>query len=358
MKGYEFPVFKTKGRGESDQKFLLDDLAQRKQYFTLKAGTEIEKLKEYLSKNTFVAFLMGKKNSGKGTYAKAFAEIIGSDRVAHISVGDIVRSVHNAMEQPESKEELLTYLQKNYRGALSLEQSLDALLGRSASKLLPTELILALLRREIDKAEHKALFIDGFPRDLDQISYSMYFRDLMGYRDDPDFFVFIDVPESVVDERIRYRVVCPECHTPRNLKLLRTKEVGYDATTKEFYLMCDNPACHGTRMVPKEGDNLGIEVIRDRIELDNTVTRSLIDFNGVSKIFLRNSVPVSVADQEVDDYEITPAYVYSVDPATNAVSVSEQKWSVSDENGVLCYSLLPPPVVVSLICQMNKQLGL
>ena len=76
--------------------------------------------------------------------------------------------------------------------------------------------------------EKKALFIDGFPRDLDQVSYSLFFRDLIGYRADPDIFILIDVPNSVIDERIKYRVVCPKCHTPRNLKLLATKQVEYD----------------------------------------------------------------------------------------------------------------------------------
>ncbi|HPW34214.1 MAG TPA: nucleoside monophosphate kinase [Candidatus Paceibacterota bacterium] len=357
MKGINFPVFKTKTQSNPTP-FSMDDPEERKKYFSLKAGDDIKKLKEYLESGTFVGFLMGKKNSGKGTYSKLFAEAVGPDKIKHISIGDIVRDVHEDFDDPIKKEELMTYLEKNYRGFMSLNEALDALFGRSTSKLLPTELILALVKREIDKAGRKALFIDGFPRNLDQISYSIYFRELMGYRDDPDFFVFIDVPEAVIDERMKYRVVCPICHVPRGLKLLRTNKIGYDEEKKEFYLICDNPNCGGPRMVPKEGDSLGIEAIRDRIEVDDAVMRTLMKLEGVPKIFLRNSVPADTAKDVVDDYEITPAYKYEYNKETKEVKVIEESWSVLDENGDKVFSLLPAPVVVSLISQIVKALGL
>ena len=91
-KGLSFPVFKTKIPGDT-QKFSLEDPAERRRYFDHKAGAEIEKLREYLRTGTFVGFLLGKKNSGKGTYSKLFMEAVGKERVAHLSVGDIVRGV-------------------------------------------------------------------------------------------------------------------------------------------------------------------------------------------------------------------------------------------------------------------------
>ena len=87
-----FPIFKTKIDGVT-KKFNLTDPKEQKEYFELKAGREIEKLREYLKENTFVAYLLGKKNSGKGTYSKMFAEIIFPERVEHFSIGDMVRSV-------------------------------------------------------------------------------------------------------------------------------------------------------------------------------------------------------------------------------------------------------------------------
>lgn len=359
MQGFNFPVFKTKVNGVI-KKFALEDPAERRKYFELKAGPEIKKLREFLKNgNTFVGFLLGPKNSGKGTYTKLFMEAVGGGRVAHLSIGDIVRGVHKDLANPKRKKELLAFLQKKYRGFVTIEQALNVILGRDTKTLLPTEIILALVEREIDRIGRKAIFIDGFPRNLDQISYSLYFRALIGYRDDPDFFVFIDVPEAVIDERMKYRVVCPQCQTPRNIKLLRTKKVVYDKKSDSFYLICDNPNCSGygkDRLVAKEGDELGIEAVRDRIELDQKVMRTLLDLKGVPKVFLRNSVPVKQAKKFIDNYEITPSYRY--EHKGDKINVIEEPWTVKDNDGVPSYSLLPPAVVVALIKQTAKVLGL
>ncbi|MDP4001540.1 MAG: nucleoside monophosphate kinase [bacterium] len=354
MKDYIFPIFKTKQIPY--KKFSLEDPIQRQKYFKYKAGSEINKIKKYLKKNTFVAFLMGKKNSGKGTYTKLFMEAVGSDNIAHISIGDIVRSVHKSLSNPKSKKDLISFLKQRYRGFISIEKAIDVILGRDTKTLLPAEIILALVEREISKLNKKAIFIDGFPRSLDQISYSLYFRALMDYRNDPDIFVFIDVPESVIDERIKNRVICPKCQTPRSLKLLRTKEVGYDKNKKEFFLMCDNQGCGKIRMVPKEGDELGIEPIRDRIELDDKISRTLIDLHGVPKVFLRNAIPQKEAKKMVDEYELTPSYNYEF--RNGSILITEEPWTVKDEQGVQSHSLLPAAVAVALIKQVAKVLDL
>ncbi|MBI2640737.1 MAG: nucleoside monophosphate kinase [Candidatus Sungbacteria bacterium] len=359
MKSFSFPVFKTKVDGVP-QKFMLEDPVERRKYFDLKAGVDIEKLREYLQKgNTFVGFLLGPKNSGKGTYTKLFMEAVGGEHIAHISVGDIVRSAHKDLGDAKSRKNMTEFLRRRYRGFISIEKSLDVLEGRDTKTLLPTEIILALVEREIGKLGRKAIFIDGFPRNLDQVSYSLYFRALMGYRDDPDFFVFIDVPEAVIDERMKYRVVCPQCQTPRNTKLLRTKDVEYDVKTKRFYLLCDNPACSGfgkSRMSAKEGDDLGIGAIRERIEVDQKVMATLLELQGAPKIYLRNSVPVDMAKEYIDDYEITPAYRYELED--DKVKIVEEPWTVKDEEGKVSYSLLPAAVALSLIKQTAQVLGL
>lgn len=357
MKDFSFPVFKTKTEGV-EQIFQLEDPAERKKYFKAKAGKEIAALKKWLQSNTFVGFLLGPKNSGKGTYTKLFMEALGTDQIAHISVGDIVRSVHKSLDSEANKKELMEFLKKRYRGFITIEKALDVILGRDTKTLLPTEVILALVEREIDKIGRKAIFIDGFPRSLDQVSYSLYFRTLMGYRDDPDFLVFIDVPEAVIDERMKYRVICPACQTPRNIKLLRTKEVGYDEATKEFYLICDTAGCSGGRMHAKEGDELGIEVIRDRIEADQKVMETLLTLQGVPKVYLRNSVPVKSGADFIDKYEITPAYRYEWDDNAKKVNIIEEPWTVKDTAGEEMYSLLPAAVGLALIKQTAKVLGL
>lgn len=354
----EFPVFKTKVEG-ADKKFNLSDINERKEYFSQKAGEEISKLKNFFEEGkTFIVYLLGKKNAGKGTYTKLLMELFGKDKIGHISAGDIVRDVHAAMEDENKKQELLKYLKDNYRGYISAEAAIDALLGRDTQTLLPNEFVMALIKREINVQGRKSIFIDGFPRNLDQVSYSLFFKELIGYREDPDIFVAIDIPEAVIDERMRSRVVCPVCHTPRNLKLFATQEVGYDEEKKEFYLKCDNPDCQEARMGAKEGDNLGIESLRGRLEMDDKLMQKVFTLHGVPKVLLRNAVPVAQAKEMVDDCEITPEYYYEYDEATKKVKTLERPYIVKDDEGVEVYSLLAPPVAIALIKQIVKVLGL
>lgn len=348
----DYSLMKTKVEG-LNKKFDLSDIDSRKEYFEAKAGEEIKKLKEFFENNTFVAYLLGKKNSGKGTYTKLMAEIFGKDKIGHISVGDVVRAIHVDMEDPVKKQELLDYLKANYRGYMSFDEAVNALLGRDTKTLLPSEFILALLQREIDKMPKKSLFIDGFPRDLDQVSYSLFFRNLVNYRQDPDIFVAINIPEAVIDERMKNRVVCPICKTPRSLKLLATKEVGFDEGIKEYYLKCDNPECNGARMVGKEGDSMGIESIRDRLELDQKLIDKIMQLHGVPKILLRNALPVAMANDLVDDYEITPEYTYELGEDGKVVT-KEKPWATKDDEGNDAYSLMAPAVVVSWLKQLVK----
>jgi adenylate kinase family enzyme len=359
MKGplVEFPVIKTKVTGVT-RKFDLSDLKERKEYFEAKAGPEIAKLRKYLEDNTFIAYLLGKKNSGKGTYTKLMAEIFGADKIGHISVGDLVRKVYKDIEDPKKREEIVEYLGVHYRGYISVEDAIDALIGKNQKVLLPTEFILALLKREIDKYDRKVIFIDGFPRDLDQVQYSLYFKDLANYRLDPDIFIAIDIPESVIDERMRNRVVCPKCQAPRNLTTLRTKEIGYDQEADKYFLKCDNPECEGARMVGKEGDDAGIESIRDRLDLDDKLIKKVMSLHGIPKVLLRNAGPLLSMKESVDDYEVTPKYVYEYNKQTGKVDVTEEPWIAKDDVNIDSYSLLSPPVVIALLRQLVKALEL
>jgi len=350
----DFPLDLSKTKIEGiNEKFNLADPEERKKYFMAKAGEEIKFLKEYFSNNTFIAYFLGKKNSGKGTYSKLMKEIFGEDKIGHISVGDIVRDAHTAMEDESKRNDIVEYLKNNYRGYISVDDAINALFGRDTKTLLPTEFILALVKREIDSMPKKSLFIDGFPREMDQVSYALYFRNLIDYRQDPDIFIAIDIPESVLDERMKTRVICPICHTPRSLKLLATKKVGYDSEKKEFYLICDDPKCGGARMVGKEGDNLGIETIRERLELDQKLIEKVFSLHGVPKILLRNSIPIEKAKDLVDDYEITPEFYYELQ-SDRQVQTKEKSWTIKDDEGREAYSLMAPVVAVSLIKQLAK----
>jgi len=356
MKDMDFPIYKTKRDGLTTV-YDLNDPAQRKTYFEAKLGPQIVAIKKFLEEKSFVAFLIGKKNTGKGTYSKLFMEIVGSGHVGHLSVGDLVRDIHKAIGDEKNKTELAEFLKNNYRGFHTIDEIFDLIEGRSQEKLMSSELILALIKYEISKRPKQALFIDGFPRALDQINYALFLKEILGYQTHPDFLVFIHVPESVIDERIKYRVVCPICKTPRNTRLLATKDVGYDEQTGKFYLMCDNPTCNKARMLPKEGDELGIEPIRARLEADDQVFKQLLGLKGIPKVYLRNSVPADKAKDYIDDYEITPGYDYERDSVTGKINTIEKPWVIKDDNGVPSYSLLPPAVVAGLIDQVAKILS-
>jgi hypothetical protein len=111
-------------------------------------------------------------------------------------------------------------------------------------------------------------------------------------------------------------------------------------------------------MVGKEGDELGIEPIRDRLEMDEKLIERALDLHGIPKILLRNSIPVAEAEKNIDDYEITPEFVYDWDAKEQKVEVSEKRWIVKDDKSVDSYSLMAPPVVISMLKQMVEVLGL
>jgi len=342
-----FPIEKTKMG--NDRKFNLSDPKEREEYFKLKCGVEIEKLKGYLNNgHTFIAYLLGKKNSGKGTYSKMFSEVIGGDKIEHLSIGDMIRTIDEEMKDPQKKEELVKFLEKNYRGFYALEDIVKSLENRDTKSLLPDEIILALVKREITKRKGKVILLDGFPRNLDQVSFSLFFRDLVGYRDDPDVFILIDVPMNIINERIKWRRVCPKCNTSRSLKLLPTSKIGHD--DDGFYLICDEAGCDGGKMVTKEGDEKGIEPIKERLLMDEEILKKAYSLYGVPKVLLRNAIPADIACEYVDDYEMTPEYSFEI--VNGEIKTIEKPWIVADDDGIQCVSLQAAPVVVSMVKQL------
>ena len=216
----------------------------RKDYFLAKAGAEISTLQNYFIKNRLIINMVGKKGSGKGTYTKMFLEALDLD-AHHLSVGDLIRRVG---------------------------------IDHSTEKLLSTEIILSVLQKELTDHCGKTIFVDGFPRNVEQIDHAVKFSDV---------FVLINVPEAVIDQRMKGRTTCPVCQTPRDPKLLLTKHLEYEAG--EYYLRCDNLKCNKARLSPKEGDKLGVEAIRERLNTDQKVIDHINNLN-IKKINLSAGV--------------------------------------------------------------------
>ena len=133
-----------------------------------------------------------------------------------------------------------------------------------------------------------------------------------------------------------------------------TSKIGYDEATKEFYLICDEAGCDGGRMVMKEGDEKGIEPIKERLLMDEEILKKAYSLYGVPKVLLRNAIPADVAKDYVDEYEMTPGYSYKEE--NGEVKIIEEPWIVADDEGVACVSLQAAPVVVSMIRQLVSAL--
>lgn len=353
MNKTEFPIIGAKTEGVTEN-FDLTNPDSLNKYFEAKVGSEINDIKKALKKQNFIAFFVGKKNAGKGTYSKLFINLIDKENIVHLSVGDLVREVHSNwddfIKSAQGKK-----LRAIYRGFISFDEAVERFLGRSASKLLPSEFILALLRVKFDDLAGKSVFLDGFPRGIDQISYSFFLKEILKRGNDKDMYILIDIPDSVINERIKYRRICPICQSPRNIKLLPSSIVEYDKVKKEFYLRCDNPSCKKAVMVAKEGDALGIAPIKERLEKDQEIIDRAFQLTGIPIILLRNSIPINEASRYFDKYELTPEFSFELGEK-GKVKVIENPWIIEDNDGIKSYSLMSAPVAVALIKQMASVL--
>ncbi|MBN1162558.1 nucleoside monophosphate kinase [Patescibacteria group bacterium] len=351
----DFPYFNSRELSVGGL-YDLGDPVERFKYFHSKLGSRIDEVKEFLEHNSFVGFMLAKKLGGKGTYAKMLQEILGEDRLSHVSVGDIVREVHAELESENGvvhfKENLLPY----YRGMLSIDEAVGAIFNRSQDKVsVPTEMVLALLKMKIDEIGKKALLIDGMPRTNDQISYSLFFRDLINHRTDPDFFLLMDVDDAIIELRLTGRVICPVCHTSRNIVTNPTTIVRYDARKSEYYCVCDNKGCpeyKKARYVGKEGDSKGIETITDRLKEDQKLIQMSFGLHGIPKVLIGSSLPVDIAHDYLEDYEIQPRYRFS--GKGDDVSYTLEPWIFTDEKGRQCYTYRAATFVLNIFVQLHR----
>ena len=348
----KIPLFNSKSYPVS-RDFDLSDPLDRRLYFNEKLGDKVEKLKELLDRQTFVGYMVAKKQAGKGTYAKMFEEIVGPTRFQHISIGDVIRKTEEELTFSDKRSEIENYFASNYRGFLSVANALTSLQNRNQSTLLPTELVLALVKMAIDKVGNKALFIDGMPRNLDQISYSLYFRNLINHRDDPDFFILIDVPESLIDLRMTGRRICPLCKTSKNITLNPSRFVVSGDRGNEYVLLCDNEGCSGYGkeiLVAKEGDSGGKESIRERLDTEGELIRVANSLQGIPKVLLRNTIPVDRALSYVDEFEISPSFSFQNNG--KEIEVVKKPLVLPDDEGIESYSLSGASVVLSMVEQI------
>lgn len=353
-----YPLVNTKRNGTHGT-FNLNDPKERQEYFQAKANKEISSIKKYLENNTFVAFLLSKKSAGKGTYAQMLVDIFGNDKILHLSIGDLIRQIHQEIHEDNTKKEnLISYLENNYRGFMPVQEALEAFINKTQQKHIPTEFILAILKRKINNLQNKAILIDGFPRNADQISYSLYFREIMNLRPDPDFFIFLDIPTEAIDIRMKSRRICPVCQTSRNQKFLITKEIIEE--NGNYYLLCDNESCPGykkTKLTPKEGDQAGAKSIETRLQGEGALIEQANNLQGIDKIALKAFISTDIAKENVEEYELTPIHNFTT-KEDGTIETQSNPWILSDNDGTKVHSLHAAAAVLCLIYSIYDLLPL
>jgi adenylate kinase len=130
--------------------------------------------------------IMGVQGCGKGTQAKMLKEHLD---LVHISVGDIFRW--------------------NIQSRTKLGARVKRLIAEG--QLVSDEVVAEVVRRRLDEHDWNYGFIlDGFPRNRPQAEFFLENYDI-------DAVILIDVPDTVVLERILSRLLCSQCGLDYNL---------------------------------------------------------------------------------------------------------------------------------------------
>ncbi len=130
--------------------------------------------------------IMGVQGCGKGTQAKLLKEALD---LVHISVGDI------------------------FRWHIQSRTKLGARIKRimAEGQLVPDDVVEEVVKQRLEQHDWNYGFIlDGFPRSAPQAAFFLESYDI-------DAVLLIEVPDSVVQERILNRRLCPKCGLDYNL---------------------------------------------------------------------------------------------------------------------------------------------
>lgn len=127
--------------------------------------------------------IFGRQGAGKGTQATRLSEHY---RVPHVSTGDMLRAA----------------VKEGTAFGLKAKGYMDA------GQLLPDDVIVGIVEERLTKPDAEGGFLlDGFPRTVGQAQSLMAATAPGGI----DLSVNLEVPESVVIERLSSRRVCDQC---------------------------------------------------------------------------------------------------------------------------------------------------
>jgi adenylate kinase len=123
----------------------------------------------------------GRQGAGKGTQAKLLCQHYGAP---HISTGDMLRDA--VAEGTDFGRKAKEYI--------------------DSGQLLPDDIMLGVIEDRLQKrdASERGFLLDGFPRTVGQADALLGLTDI-------DLAIHLEVPESLVLQRISERRVCREC---------------------------------------------------------------------------------------------------------------------------------------------------
>lgn len=182
--------------------------------------------------------IMGAPGSGKGTQA---AIICKTHDIPHVSTGDILR--------------------KNIADGTELGKQAKAFMD--AGKLVPDELVVALLKDRIEQPDcKKGFLLDGFPRTKAQ-------ADALGKIVDIDVALNLETDLDKLADRMASRRVCPKCGYSTSA------QAAPDGKCKEC----------GDMLIVRDDDKR--EVVENRLKVYAENTAPLVDYYK-SKGLLKN----------------------------------------------------------------------
>ncbi len=199
--------------------------------------------------------MLGGPGAGKGTQAKKIAE---KYQIPHISTGDIFRA--NIKEGTELGIKAKTYM----------DQGL----------LVPDELTVDLVIDRVAKDDAKNGYVlDGFPRTIPQAE--ALDKALTAREEKMDYAINVEVPDSVIVDRMSGRRACVACGGTYHIQYNPTKVEG----------ICD--ACNG-ELILRDDDKP--ETVQKRLDVYHAQTQPLIDYYSKQGILKEVDGTVDVAD--------------------------------------------------------------
>ena len=181
-----------------------------------------------------IVILLGAPGSGKGTVAGKLAS--ENANLKHVSSGDLLRGA--VAKGTDAGREAKGYME--------------------SGNLVPDALIARMIKDVVaETTGDVTMLLDGFPRNLAQAKI----LEEMGAP--VKGAILIDVPDSIIQDRIAGRRTCPKCKAGYHVRNLPPKVEG----------VCD--VC-GEKLVIRKDDNP--ETVKDRLVVYHRETEPLIAF--------------------------------------------------------------------------------